>query len=73
MDCGGHAAQLREKTMKGKIMYFIKRLKEPSTLAGLGVLAVLFGVPPGTVDVLVTAVGGVLGAAAVMIPEASAE
>lgn len=59
--------------MKGKIMYFVNRLKEPSTLAGLGVLAVLFGVPPGTVDVLVQAGAAVLGAAAVLIPESTGE
>lgn len=59
--------------MKGKIMYFVNRLKEPSTLAGLGVLAVLFGVPAGTVDVVVQAAGAVLGAAAVLIPEANGE
>lgn len=59
--------------MRGKIMYVVKRLKEPSTLAGLGVLAVLFGVPPGTVDVLVQAGAAVLGAAAVLIPEATGE
>lgn len=59
--------------MKGRIMFIIKRLKEPSTLAGLGVLAVLFGVPPGTVDVVVQAAGAVLGAAAVLVPESKAE
>lgn len=59
--------------MKGKIMYIINRLKEPSTLAGLGVLAVLFGVPSGTVDVVVKATGAVLGAAAVLIPESAGE
>lgn len=59
--------------MKGKIMYVINRLKEPSTLAGLGVLAVLFGVPPGTVEVVSQAVGGVLAAAAVLIPESKAK
>lgn len=59
--------------MKGKIMYVLKRLKEPSTLAGLGVLAVLFGVPPGTVDVVVQAGAAVLSAAAVLIPEGKAE
>lgn len=54
-------------------MYVVKRLKEPSTLAGLGVLAVLFGVPAGTVDVVVQAAGAVLGAAAVLIPESTGE
>lgn len=63
-------ASLKGKhTMKGKILFIINRLKEPSTLAGLGVLAVMFGVPPGTVDVVVQAGGELLGAAAVLIPE----
>lgn len=50
-------------------MYIVNRLKEPSTLAGFSMLAVLFGVPPGTVDVVVQAVAGVAAAAAVLIPE----
>lgn len=59
--------------MRKKIMFIINRLKEPSTMAGLGVLAVLLGVPPGTVDVVVQAVAGVAAAAAVLVPEAKPE
>ncbi len=50
-------------------MKFLKRLKEPSTMAGLSALAVLFGAPPGTVDLLFQVIGGLAGLAAVLIPE----
>lgn len=59
--------------MKGKIMYVVNRLKEPSTMAGLSMLAVLFGAPPGTVDVVLQAVAGVAAAAAVLMPDQKAE
>lgn len=32
--------------------FIINRLKEPSTWAGLSALGVLFGVPPGTLDLI---------------------
>lgn len=51
----------------------IKRLREPSTLAGLSALAILFGIPPGTVDVTVQAIGSVLAAAAVLLPDSNAQ
>lgn len=47
----------------------LRRLREPSTMAGLSALAILFGVPPGTVDALTQAAVAVLGAAAVILPE----
>ncbi len=50
----------------------LKRLREPSSMAGLSVLAVLFGVRPEIVDVSVTALGAVLAAAAVLVPEKKA-
>lgn len=50
-------------------MNFFKRLREPSTMAGLGALAVLFGMPPGTVELAYQVVGGVAGLAAIVIPE----
>jgi hypothetical protein len=56
-----------------KTKFIINRLREPSTLAGLSMLAMLFGVPPGTVEVTTQAVGAVLAAAAVLLPEAKAE
>jgi hypothetical protein len=55
--------------MREKIMYFLKRLREPSTMAGLGAIAMLFGVPPGTLDLASQAVAGVLAVAAIVLPE----
>lgn len=47
----------------------LARLREPSTMAGLGALALLVGLPPDTVNVVLQAVGGVLGVLAVILPE----
>lgn len=49
--------------------YLLARLREPSTLAGLGVLAGLFGMPPDTVSAAAQIVAGLAGVAAVMLPE----
>lgn len=54
-------------------MYLVNRLREPSTMAGLSVLAVLFGAPAGTVDIVVQAVASVAAAAAVLMPDQKAE
>jgi hypothetical protein len=48
----------------------IKRLREPSTWAGLSVLGVVFGLPPGTVELVGQVIAGVAGLAAIFIPEA---
>jgi len=48
----------------------LKRLKEPSTWAGLAGFAVLFGVDPIKANVIAQAVGGVAAALAVVLPEA---
>lgn len=49
----------------------LNRLKEPSTMAGIGVLLALFGVPHA--DVVVTGatqiIGGVAGLLAIALPE----
>ena len=46
------------------------RMREPSTWAGLGILAAMLGVPAGTFE-LVTQIGlGVAGLFAVALPEA---
>jgi hypothetical protein len=39
---------------KGKIMasYLLKKIKEPSTWAGLSIIAAAFGMPPGTFELL---------------------
>lgn len=47
----------------------IKRLREPSTMAGLSVLAALAGIPPGTVDAVGQVVAGLAALAAVLLPE----
>lgn len=51
----------------------LKRIREPSTMAGLSALALLFGIPPGTIDAVSQAVVAVLGAAAVLLPEGRTE
>lgn len=49
--------------------WFIERLKEPSTAAGLGILATLFGAPPGAVDGLMQIVGGLFAVVAIAAKE----
>lgn len=51
---------------------FLKRLREPSTHAGLSALAVLasmFGVPATTSEAAIQVVGAVTALAAIFIPE----
>ena len=55
--------------MKALVMNFLKRLKEPSTMAGLSALAMIFGVPPGTLELTTQVVTGVLAAGAIFLPE----
>ncbi|MFM2450115.1 MAG: hypothetical protein RIS44_2565 [Pseudomonadota bacterium] len=50
---------------------FLNRLREPSTWAGLSALGLLFGLPPGTVDLAAQVVIGVAGLAGVVMPEKS--
>lgn len=50
----------------------IKRLREPSTWAGLAVLGTVFGMPPGTVELVGQIVGGVAGLAAILMSEKGA-
>lgn len=47
----------------------IRRIKEPSTWAGIGVLAALFGVPVEQYTAVAQAIAAVAGAAAVLMPE----
>lgn len=47
----------------------ISRLREPSTMAGLSALALLFGLPPGMVDGIAQMIGGAAAVAAVMLQE----
>lgn len=47
----------------------LKRLKEPSTWAGIAGLAVLFGVDPIKANIVVEAVAAVAAGLAVILPE----
>lgn len=47
----------------------IRRLREPSTWAGLSALGLIFGLPVGTIDALGQILGGVAALAAVVLPE----
>lgn len=58
--------------MNASLAYFLRRLSEPSTAAGLGVLAMLFGIPQFKVDAVVQVVGAVAGTAAIFLPERKA-
>lgn len=55
--------------MKKALLYALARLREPSTLAGIGVIATLAGMPPGTVDLATQAVAGVAGLVAIATAE----
>lgn len=50
-------------------MWLINRLKEPSTLAGLSALGMLFGLPPGTIDAVAQILAGGLAVAAIVKKE----
>lgn len=50
----------------------VKRLREPSTWAGLAALGLVFGLPPGTIELVGQIVGGVAGLAAIVLPESGA-
>lgn len=53
-----------------KFKYILARLREPSTLAGLSVLGVLVGLPPGTIDVALQLAAAAAGVVAVALPDA---
>lgn len=57
--------------MKETIMHILKRLREPSTMAGLSALALLFGIPPGTLELGSQVAAGVLALAAIALPESA--
>lgn len=51
----------------------IKRIKEPSTWAGLAALGLIFGLPPGTVEAVGQVLGGLAAIAAIALPEKGGE
>lgn len=56
-----------------KLKAIIQRLKQPSTWAGVSVLGVLFGLPPGTVEAVGQVIGGVAALGAIFLTEAPQE
>lgn len=52
------------------LRYLLSRLREPSTLAGLSALGMIFGLPAGTVDLAVQVAVTVAAVGAVALPEA---
>lgn len=52
--------------------YVAARLCEPSTWAGIALIAAMAGVPPGTVDVIHQVVAALIAAGAVFLPELAA-
>lgn len=56
-----------------RIIPLLARLREPSTWAGISALGLIFGLPPGTVDLAGQVIGGVAGLAAIMLGEAKPE
>lgn len=59
--------------MRNTLTNLAHRLREPSTAAGLSVLLVLLGVPPGVPELAGQVVAGLLGLAAVLLPEKAAQ
>lgn len=49
----------------------LKRIREPSTWAGLGLLVSFFGVPPGTLELVQQVAVGVAGLVAIFAPESA--
>lgn len=52
-----------------KALSIINRLREPSTWAGISVLGLVFGLPPGTFEAVGQVIGGIAGLAAIFLPE----
>jgi hypothetical protein len=51
------------------IQSIIKRLREPSTWAGISALGLIFGLPPGSIEAVGQIVGGIAAIAAIALPE----
>ncbi len=52
-----------------KAIRILQRLREPSTWAGIAALGLVFGLPPGTVELVGQIIGGAAGLAAILLPE----
>lgn len=58
--------------MNAPTRYVLGRLREPSTWAGISVIAALFGVPPGTVEAVHQLTAAAIALGAVLLPDRSA-
>lgn len=56
-----------------KAINLLKRLREPSTWAGISALGLIFGLPPGTLDLVGQVIGGIAGLGAIFLPELKGE
>jgi hypothetical protein len=56
-----------------KAIYFLKRLREPSTWAGIAALGMIFGLPPGSVEAVGQLIGGAAALGAIFLPESKGE
>lgn len=45
------------------------RVREPSTWAGISILATMFGAPPGSIDLVSQVITGIAGLFAIVAPE----
>ena len=49
--------------------YVLARMREPSTWAGLSALGVVFGIPPGTLDLVAQVGVGIAGLVAIALKD----
>lgn len=54
-----------------KALSIFKRVREPSTWAGIAALGLIFGLPPGTIEAAGQIIGGVAALGAILLPEAT--
>lgn len=54
-----------------KAISILKRIREPSTWAGIAALGLIFGLPPGTIEAVGQVIGGVAALGAIFLPEAA--
>jgi hypothetical protein len=55
------------------LQFFLNRLREPSTMAGIAALAYIFGADPEKIQSVTGAVTAIAGAAAIFMPEQKKE
>lgn len=52
------------------MLWLLKRVREPSTLAGISAIGLMFGLPPGTIDAAAQVIAGAASILAIVVPEA---